>query len=108
KRLNSSTSIAKTAAAKMMAVGQSLSGLFVGDEVIKGSMASYTFEHMEIAAYRVLIAAAERVGDDTTRRICEENLREEEEMAAWLGDNLEALTQQYLERKEHAPEMAKR
>lgn len=36
-----------------------LSGVFVGDEMIKGAMESYTFEQMEIAAYRILIAAAE-------------------------------------------------
>src|SRR5690606_4228385 len=36
------------------------------DEIVKGSMAGYVFEHMEIASYRTLIAAAEaarRPGD---------------------------------------------
>jgi ferritin-like metal-binding protein YciE len=40
-----------------------LGGLFVGDEVVKGSMASYVFEQMEIASYRTLMAAAEHCGN---------------------------------------------
>jgi ferritin-like metal-binding protein YciE len=30
---------------KSMAMGQGMSGAFVEDEIVKGSMASYTFEH---------------------------------------------------------------
>lgn len=93
------TSTLKDAAGRMMAMMQSMSGVFAGDEVVKGAMASYTFEHLEIASYRTLIAAAERVGDEETRRVCEENLKEEEAMAAWLADHLPATTQKYLERE---------
>lgn len=97
-RLNGGTSTIKDAAGKMVALGQGLSGLFVGDEVVKGSMASYTFEHMEIASYRILIATAEEAGDMETKRVCEEILREEEAMASWLEENLPSVTRQYLER----------
>lgn len=31
---------------------QAMSGMFVSDEVVKASMASYAFEHIEIASHR--------------------------------------------------------
>jgi ferritin-like metal-binding protein YciE len=62
-RAGGSTSSIKDATAKIVAVGQGLSGVFVNDEVVKGSLASYTFEQMEIASYKILIAAADYAGD---------------------------------------------
>jgi ferritin-like metal-binding protein YciE len=97
-RLGSSTSVVKDTIAKMIAFGQGLSGLFVGDEVIKGSLASYTFEHMEIASYRILIAAAEEAGDQETKQVCQQILLEEERMAAWLEVHLGETTRTYLQR----------
>ncbi|ESY93106.1 DUF892 family protein [Mesorhizobium sp. L48C026A00] len=66
--------------------------MFAGDEVMKGSLASYTFEHMEIASYKMLIAAAGEVGDAEVQRVCEENLREEVAMADWLENKLGTVT----------------
>ena len=60
------TSVVKVLSAKIVAAAQGLSGIFVDDEVIKGALASYTFEQMEIASYRILIAAAEAVKDAST------------------------------------------
>jgi ferritin-like metal-binding protein YciE len=48
---------------------QAMSGMFVGDEIIKASMGSYVFEQMEIAAYKTLIAAAEECDDQQTKRV---------------------------------------
>ncbi len=84
--------------ARMLGVAQGLSGLFVGDEVVKGVLATYTFEHMEIASYRILIAAAEKVGDAETKTVLEEIVREEEEMAKWLESHFNPVTLQYLDR----------
>jgi ferritin-like metal-binding protein YciE len=75
-----------------------MSGMFVKDEIVKGAMASYTFEHMEIAAYRVLIAAAEALGDTETKIVCERILKEELSMASDLQDQLPELTRKYLSR----------
>lgn len=97
-RRGGSASGLKEAGARFMGTMQALSGLFVSDEVMKGSLASYTFEHFEIASYRSLVAAAERVGDLETKKVCEEILRQEEAMAAWLAEHLPAVTRQYLER----------
>lgn len=85
-------------AGKVIAFGQGMSGMFVEDEIVKGAMASYTFEHMEASAYRVLIAAAEAVGDAQTKAVCEHILKEELSMASDLEAQLPDLTRKYLSR----------
>jgi ferritin-like metal-binding protein YciE len=103
-----SSSLVKDAGGKLMAMAQSISGVFAGDEVMKGSLASYTFEHMEIASYTILIAAAKSLNEADIVRACEENLREEVAMAEWLQDNLERTTQQFLSRARAESDSAKR
>ena len=98
KRRGGDTSTLKDAAGKLVAFGQGMSGMFVEDEIVKGVMASYTFEHMEAAAYRVLIAAAEAVGDTQTQAVCERILQEELSMASDLESHLPGLTRKYLSR----------
>jgi ferritin-like metal-binding protein YciE len=107
-RRNTDTSGLKDAGAKLTALGQSLSGIFVSDEVMKGSLASYTFEHMEIASYRMLAEAASFVGDSETQRVCEEIMREEEAMAQWLAEHAGEVTRTYLAREETDSDRAKR
>ena len=107
-RLNGGSSVLKDAGGKLMGLGQALSGLFAGDEVVKASLAGYSFEHMEIASYRILIATAQACGDADTRRVCEENLAEEEAMATWLEDNLGSVTKAFLERDAAPDKTAKR
>lgn len=94
------TSATKDTAGKVTAMMQGLGGVFASDEVVKGAMASYAFEHFEISAYRALIGAADAAGDPETKRICEEILKEEEAMAAWLAEHLPAVTRRYLERQD--------
>jgi len=74
--------------------------MFMGDEVMKGSIACSAFEAMEIASYRILVDTARQVGDEETARTCEQILQEEEAMASWLEQNLPVLTQQYLAREQ--------
>lgn len=83
---------------KMAATGQALSGIFACDEVVKGSMASYTFEHMKIAAYKALIAAARQLGDQNAVTTFETILAEEQAMADWLFEHLDGTTRSFLER----------
>jgi len=101
-RLGSSTSILKDVTGKVVAFGQGISGLFVSDAPVKAALATWTFEQMEIASYRILIAAADQVGDAQTRQICEENLREEEAMAGWLADYLPTVAREFLVRSDRA------
>ena len=90
----------KDAGGTMLGFGQAMSGMFVGDEVMKGSIASSAFEAMEIASYKILINTAEEVGDQETARVCRQILKEEEAMADWLEKHIPALTHQYLSREE--------
>jgi ferritin-like metal-binding protein YciE len=98
----------KDAGGKLIALGQSISGVFAGDEVMKGSLAGYTFEHMEIASYTILIAAAKAAGEAEIATACEQNLREEVAMAEWLTNHLASTTEQFLGRAERDTETAKR
>lgn len=95
-----SSSMVKDAMGKLTAVGQAMSGMFAADEVVKGTMASYTFEHMEIASYRILIAAAGQLGDAKAVEVFRRCLSEEEAMADWLADHSSEITRQFLSRKE--------
>ncbi|MBI6183861.1 ferritin-like domain-containing protein [Serratia proteamaculans] len=99
KRLDASTSGIKDLAGKAVALGQALSGMFVEDEIVKGVISSYVFEHMEIASYKTLIAASEQVGDVETRQILEGILQQEQAMADWLMENIPNITQAYLSKK---------
>jgi ferritin-like metal-binding protein YciE len=92
------TSAMKDFAGRMAAMGQGLTGMMASDEVVKGAMAGYAFEHMEIAAYRTLIAAAEAVGDAQTKAVCERILAEEVAMADWLEQHLPSVAQTFLQR----------
>ena len=97
---DSGTSVMKDALGKATAFGQAMSGMFADDEVVKGAMASYTFEHMEIAAYKVLISTATTLEDTTALAVFEQNLAEEQEMADWLLDHLDQTTRIFLARDE--------
>jgi len=93
-----STSVLKDLAGTIAAKGQALGGIFASDEVIKGTMAAYTFEHMEIASYAVLIAAARFIADDEAVPIYQQILEEEQSMADWLRANIDETTDRYLRR----------
>lgn len=99
-KFGKSESAVKDIGGKLMGMAQSLSGVFVEDEVIKGVLASYTFEHMEIASYRILIAAADACGDHDVKKVCEGILVEEIAMAEWLDDHMAEITETYLNRAE--------
>ena len=106
-RHGTTSSPLKDSAAAFLGNMQALSGLFFGDEVLKGAIGSYTFEHLEIAAYRSLISAAEELGDAETARVCRQILHQEEAMAGWLEGHLPDVTRQYLQRQ-RSGEPAKR
>lgn len=108
KRRGSDTSTAKDLMGKFAAMGQGMGGAMASDEIVKGSMAGYTFEHMEIAAYTVLVAAAEAAGDGETARTCRAILEQEVAMARWLEEHLPTVTRQYLGRAETPGATAKR
>ena len=73
-----------------------LANLATKDPVIKNALGDYAAEHFEIASYKSLIAAAEKVGDTETADVCRQILQEEEEMAGWLGGHIPTMTQKFL------------
>lgn len=103
-----STSTLKDIGGKLTAIGQGFSGLFASDEVMKGALAGYTFEQMEIASYSILIAAAEELGEGELAEICRTNLAEEVAMAEWLKSETPRLTREFLGRAEVNSDIAKR
>ena len=107
-RLGGSASTLKDVGGKLMAFGQAVGGSLMSDEVIKGAMAGYVFENMEVASYTVLIAAAKAAGDAETQAACEKILPQEVAMAQWLLEHLPALTQAFLQRSEAPDTQAKR
>jgi ferritin-like metal-binding protein YciE len=108
KARDADASAPKDAGARLLAIGQAMAGMLAGDEIIKGALASCTFEHMEIAAYKILIAAAQDAGDMQTVRACEENLADEIAMADWFSENIGSLTREFLLREGDATADAKR
>ncbi len=58
------------------------------DALAKEARDDYMIEHVEIAAYELLIATAAAYGDRATVRACEANLRDEVAMAHWLEHQL--------------------
>lgn len=107
-RLGGAPSSLKDMAGKIAAFGQALGGAMMTDEVVKGAMAGYVFENVEIATYTVLIEAAKAASDAQTEQVCRGILEQEKAMAAWLLDNLPAVTHAFLERSATPGETAKR
>lgn len=108
RNLGSEPSTLKDLGGKLMAFGQAVGGMAVSDEVIKGAMAGYVFENVEIAAYTVLIEAAKVAGEVEAQKACEKILPQEIAMAEWLKEHLVELTHAFLERSEAPGVEAKR
>jgi ferritin-like metal-binding protein YciE len=58
------------------------------DSLAKDARDDYATEHLEIAAYELLIATAQAFGDRDTIQACEMNLRDEVVMAHWLESHM--------------------
>ena len=58
------------------------------DTLAKNARDDYVTEHLEIAAYELLMATAQAFGDQETVRACELNLRDEVAMARWLEQGM--------------------
>lgn len=76
-------------------LGTSLMGSLTGaagggrtDDLSKAARDDYATEHLEIAAYELLIATAQLCGDHETITAAKANLRDEVAMARWLEQHL--------------------
>ncbi|TRO87659.1 ferritin-like domain-containing protein [Glycocaulis profundi] len=97
-QLGESPSGMKDTGSKLLALGQSISGVFADDEVMNWALASHAFENLEVASYTVLVATAEAAGEEGIAEACRGILKQEEAMASWVKDNLRPLTVKYLTR----------
>jgi len=85
----------KDMALNMVGNMAALSHVLAPDEILKNSFVNFAFEHFEIASYRSLLALADAGALPTAGALIEETLREEEAMAAWIGERLPELTLKY-------------
>jgi ferritin-like metal-binding protein YciE len=95
-RLGGDVSTMKTAMGAVSGFFQGRSTGASPDELVKNALADYASEHLEIASYRALIVAARALGEQQIAQVCEGILRDEEEMARWLEQNLPTVVQEYL------------
>jgi ferritin-like metal-binding protein YciE len=95
-RLGGDVSTLKTALGSVSGFFQGRSTGAAPDELVKNAIADYASEHLEIASYKALIAAARALGEQEVVRICEDILRDEEDMARWLEQNLPLVVNEYL------------
>lgn len=93
--LGESRSSLKDAALSVSGALAALGHAMAPDEIVKNSFANFAFENYEIAAYKSLLALAEQSGNSGAADLLAENLEEEQAMADWLSQNIEAVTLQY-------------
>jgi len=98
-RLGSKPSAVKDTGTRLMGYAQSLSGMFTSDEVMKGVLATWSFEQMEIASYRMLIKASDTLGEAEIHQACTQNLEEKRSMVQWLDEHMESITEKFLQRE---------
>lgn len=97
KQLGESPSTLKDSVLRLVGNMQAMFHSTADDEVLKGTFASVSLEHYEIASYKSLIAMAEACNESSVAEVCRENLREEEAMAEFLDGHIEQVTLAYLE-----------
>ena len=95
-----SSSTLKDVAQSVMANTMAMAHAMAGDEILKNTFANNAFEHFEIAAYKSLLSLCMSAGQEKSRPMLEANLKEEEEMAAWIDANVAKVTQQYVANQE--------
>lgn len=95
-KLGGTVSAAKTGFAKLVGNMTNLGTKPLEDAIVKNAITDFAVENFEIACYRSLIAAARELGHEEIATVCEQILREEEEMALWLQDRIAVLTRDHL------------
>jgi ferritin-like metal-binding protein YciE len=66
------------------------------DDLVKAALNDFAAEHMEIASYQSLIVAANELGHPGIATRLEGILADEQQMAAWLQENIPMLTREAL------------
>jgi ferritin-like metal-binding protein YciE len=99
RELGTSPSTIKSTMSSLMGTVQSVTTGMFQDEPVKNALSDYGAEQFEVACYRALAAAATELGHASVARICEENMREDEQMAHWLSQQLPSVVKHSLAKK---------
>jgi ferritin-like metal-binding protein YciE len=91
-----SNSTLKDVAQSVVANTMAMAHAVASDEILKNTFANNAFEHFEIAAYKSLLELCDAAGQGRARALLAMNLKEEEQMAAWIDANVGNVTRQYL------------
>ncbi|QFU14939.1 ferritin-like domain-containing protein [Microvirga thermotolerans] len=92
-------SLLKDVATQFMANLAAAGHMPMADEILKNTFANHAFENFEIAAYMSLIAMAEASGYGRFVPALQETLREEQNAAQAIRDQIEPITRKYLMRE---------
>ena len=92
--LGESPSAVKSGVASVTGKAQAVMMGGAKDDLVKSALNDYSTEHMEIASYKALIQAAEQLGHPSIVETCQQILRDEEAMAAWLDEQMPALVRE--------------
>ena len=97
-RLDADPSLLKESAMKLGATMQGMMHAMSSDEVLKHVLGSHAFEQFEAGSYRSLEGGRRDRRRGGIARTCERLMRQEQDMARWVWEQLPKLTRQYLER----------
>src|SRR5512140_2883404 len=92
-QLGGKVSHTKSALANMMGSIQGMAPSAAKDKALKDALMNFAAENFEIASYRSLAAAARECCHPEIATTCEGILREEEQMAHWVNQQLPRVTQ---------------
>ncbi len=70
-----------------------------GDELVKNLLSDFGAENFEIACYTSLISACNQIGESNTASVCQQILRDEQDMAQKVLDAIPTVTNDYLMQK---------
>lgn len=95
-RNGGSVSRVKDFSAEFGAFVQGLGMSVFDDAMVKNIHGSYAAEHVEIATYTLIAAAARQYGDEETASMCDDILDDEIRMANWLMEQLPSVVEEHL------------
>jgi ferritin-like metal-binding protein YciE len=89
--LNANPSATKSTLSSIMGTVEGAATSLFGDSIVKDALAEYGSEQFEVGCYTTLITAARHCGYPEIADVCESNLTEDLEMAAWIVEQLPAI-----------------
>jgi ferritin-like metal-binding protein YciE len=97
-RLGADRSALKDMAMKFASSMQPLAAGMSSDDVVKHMLAAQAYKHFEVASFRSLSTAAETMGDEQIKALCDRSVDEKKRLAARIEESLPQVTRDYLAR----------